>query len=457
MLLVVGLVPLVVTVARGRRFLYSPVGYLAWFHVLPSLAFGAFVLSVGFTPPFYDRMPAPVRDLSFTAALLAVGFVALYIGFWLPFGASAGRTVGRWLPDPDWPADRIVPAAIALLALGALLSAAAFDRGLLGYQTPAEPTRGSAALAMAAVIATRMALLMLFYAVMVLRPSRPRVHTIAVVVLGTWILVDFLISGRRGALFEAFVLAGGVWALLGAPFRHLAWIATALVAAVFAGMIYGTTFRHTLGETTTTAEQYVGATEQAAQTIVERGVVGNTVFALDHLVQRVEIVSSAAVIVGRAEQEEEREADYGLKDNIRTSILYSLVPRSLWPDKPSVSDPRALTRLYFGYDNSNAVTPVADLYRNFGTLGVPLGMLALGILLRVLWVALIENRTRSLARSVAYLVLLISVSYEGFFGAIVPTLIRTGVVVAVLGAGVHLIAGVRVPERHADSNRPGNA
>ena len=106
-----------------------------------------------------------------------------------------------------------------------------------------------------------------------------------------------------------------------------------------------------------------------------------------------------------------------------------MIPRVIWNEKPSQSDPRKYSDLYFNQnDNSFAITPFGDLLRNFGVIGIPLGMMIIGIFFRVIYRALIELQPLSMWRSMLYFMLLTSVSYEGFYGTIIPQFIKVGVV-----------------------------
>ena len=82
---------------------------------------------------------------------------------------------------------------------------------------------------------------------------------------------------------------------------------------------------------------------------------------------------------------------------------------------------------------------IADLIRNFGPLGIPVGMAFLGFLLRVVYAALIEDQPRSIWRVTAYIVILSNVSYESFYGSIVQTVLRAAVILAVTLVGVNLV------------------
>jgi hypothetical protein len=105
------------------------------------------------------------------------------------------------------------------------------------------------------------------------------------------------------------------------------------------------------------------------------------------------------------------------------------IPRVIWAEKPVASEPRKYSELYFDYgDNSFTITPMGDLLRNFGWEGIPLGMFILGILLRIIYSALVENQPFSLWRITLYFMLLTSVSYESFYGGILPFLVKVGTV-----------------------------
>jgi hypothetical protein len=68
----------------------------------------------------------------------------------------------------------------------------------------------------------------------------------------------------------------------------------------------------------------------------------------------------------------------------------TLIPRLLWPDKPSVSEANRFYQLSYGLSDSRtvestsiAVGSMAEGYINFGWFGVILVMLGLGVVLRV--------------------------------------------------------------------------
>jgi hypothetical protein len=84
--------------------------------------------------------------------------------------------------------------------------------------------------------------------------------------------------------------------------------------------------------------------------------------------------------------------------------------------------------LYFNYsENSFSMTPIGDLLRNFGPIGIPLGMLLLGVLLRIIHVSLLTFEF-SYWKISLYFLLITSISYDGTYGGIIPLLFKTAVV-----------------------------
>jgi len=157
------------------------------------------------------------------------------------------------------------------------------------------------------------------------------------------------------------------------------------------------------------------------------------------LAQRVENLSSLAVVVSNYKKLEPYEESYGIKNNIYNEFVTSFIPRFVWPDKPLASNARAYSDLYFNFgENSFAITVFGDLLRNFGPIGVPLGMVILGVFLRLIYKVLIDTPEPRIWKKAAYYPLLILAQYEGFYSSIFPSAIR---VLAVLTVSL-LIAGL---------------
>ena len=146
------------------------------------------------------------------------------------------------------------------------------------------------------------------------------------------------------------------------------------------------------------------------------------------LAERIDTLSSVAVVVSNYEKLKPYEESYGLDNNIWKDVSTFFIPRVLWPDKPVASEARKYSDLYFDYaENSFAITPIGDLIRNYGPIGVPIGMFIFGIILRFVYRILIEGQPRRIWRSTLYFMILISVSYEGFYGLLIPFMVKVSI------------------------------
>jgi hypothetical protein len=87
-----------------------------------------------------------------------------------------------------------------------------------------------------------------------------------------------------------------------------------------------------------------------------------------------------------------------------------LIPRLIWPDKPTFQYFNEIGResgliKYDNYETAVVYTSLGELYLNFGDVGVLLGMLAIGMLVRWLYQALIVG-ARNETAILAYIVLI---------------------------------------------------
>jgi hypothetical protein len=190
--------------------------------------------------------------------------------------------------------------------------------------------------------------------------------------------------------------------------------------AVFGGIIYGTAFRNQK-ET----EDKIGLDQQLAtvsRTIDVISTQDTSKILSDGfltLAERIDGISSLGVVVSNYERLQPYESSYGLEGNIVQDLWISFIPRLLWANKPNTSDARVYSDLYFNFSgNSYAITPVGDLLRNYGPIGVPIGMLIFGIFLRFVYVMLIENQKVTIGRATAYFMFIVTISYEGFYGMV---------------------------------------
>jgi hypothetical protein len=248
-------------------------------------------------------------------------------------------------------------------------------------------------------------------------------HLIAFAVIGAVLISRLSLGGNRGSLLLIVYLLAMAFVYSGRKLKFLHGVVFVGVAilAILGGMIYGTTFRNLKGaEERTGVDQqleYVGQTIEQITTKDSSKILNEAFY---NFAERIDGISSVAVVVSNHERLKPFEAAHGLQDNIFTELWTMFIPRFLWANKPLIYDSRSYSDLYFNFSgNSYAMTPVADLLRNFGTFGVPLGMLVIGLFLRVVYAALIENQTITIGRATAYYMFIASVSYEGYYTAVI--------------------------------------
>jgi hypothetical protein len=69
-------------------------------------------------------------------------------------------------------------------------------------------------------------------------------------------------------------------------------------------------------------------------------------------------------------------------------------------------------------------------------------MFLLGLLLRIIFRSLVEDQPRMVWRATLYFMLLMAVSYEGFYGLLIPYMTKVGVTTIVGLVFVYLIAAL---------------
>ena len=438
--------PSIYLAARRRFDLFHPLVFAAWSYFFPAFVIGGLILAAGLSEPFYlSFVPDQEYYLPLTLGYITLGFAGLTFGFTLPLGKRLGDVLSRRLPVWDWkPADILFPGLLLLVA-GVVFSTSAFTAGILGYQRSQIIEVFDATLATFTYFVP-VASFMLWYAIFRVEHRTMNFKLVAMILIA---LVPFstMLAGSRGGLIHNLLPIAMAFWLSGRRIKlhHGIILGVFLTGAVLLGVIYGTTFRRVKGtEEQVDLNTYMNQSGQALQIMRDRGVKDNLTFALDTFAQRIETTSSVAVVVANYEKLEPYSSDYGLAGNIWMYTWTAFIPRFIWPDKPIVSDARAYSALYFDYgDNSFAITPMGDLLRNFGPLGVPIGMAFLGFILRVMYTSLIEGSVKSVWRSAAYYLLLVNTSYEGFYGTIIPSLLRLSIVLLVAGFFISLIAHKR--------------
>jgi len=427
--------PFIFYLYRGEFKIYNPLIYAASSYFIPAFVLGGFILSNGWSQPYFlTLIQDPQNDLPFTLIIVILGFLGLVVGFFTPLGKIAGTKLGNILPIWNWDTDKLFTATYILLAIGFVNTVFGYVSGVLGYQKIEEGGIFDGLLFLLTLMWVEATFLL--WLIIFRRGKRDYKTIFSVVFILLFSLIKVLYAGNRGGLFSVFMLVMLAYFISGRKLSFKQGIlgTVLLICSLLIGMIYGTTFRNIKeSESRVGMEQYTENIFATFDAVVERDNLKSLEQGLSSIAERLDAVSSLAVVVSNYEQLAPYEESYGLDNNISKDIFTFIIPRVLWNDKPLASEPRKYSELYFNFgENSFTITPMGDLIRNFGVYGVFIGMLILGIILRFIYSALIENREFSYWRSVLYFMMLTSISYENFYGGIISYLTKVGII-AIIG------------------------
>jgi hypothetical protein len=413
---------------------FHPLVFAAWSYFFPGFFIGGLILAAGFSQPsFLAYIQDESYNLPLTFAYIILGYAGLTAGFMVPQAARAGRWLGNKLPEWQMTDTEVPLPGLILLSLGVAMILLSFVQGLFGFQRAEELPIYNGILYLVTLFWIQASFMLWVYVFRAKQISIPQLLVIAALVVTTLLRSAFL--GNRGGLTQAAIVIafGYVFAGRKLTSRHYAAGSIILALALLIGMTWGTTFRTIKGsqEQVSPGEyaEMVGRTfdkmsREDLSTAFGKG--------LSALAERLDSVSTLAVVVSNYEQLAPYEEQWGINNNIYLETVTFAVPRILWPDKPVALDPLRYSDLYFNYgENAFLMTPIGDLLRNFGPFGVPLGMVALGLLLRFIYAALIEGRPFSYWRAVMFFMLLTNISYEGTYGSILPTVCKVGFIAIV--------------------------
>ena len=437
--------PAVISMRNGGGWdVFHPLFYASWFFFLPQFVFASFLIVLA-KPQTSTALllPDPWTPRLAALGLALLGSVGLSLGYFLPLGSRLGRSVPQ-LRTLDLPSQKLKASALLFLGLGFLAGLGAFYSGLFGYQFNLEvPVFGATFAAFAQLMVLGQGIIWFSFF-----KERRGWRLLALLALGL-LAVNVLASGGRAALLGSVLILLASYQYAQARLRLeklVKWIPLVLVG-LFVGMIFGTYFRWTkielMGRITRMGLGDIFSTSQIAlQTLRERPLSELVTVAWTMLAERIDGVTSLGVILAYAGQLKPLEVAQGMDGNILRDLASAVIPRFLWVGKPVVGVHEQIGNLYFNTRfTSPTVTYMGDLYRNFGIWGVLPGMLVLGIILRSLYVWLLEKRPRTPLRVSLFLLLSWTVNYEALYSTYLPTLLRA---LAITLVAVLLVKGVRL-------------
>ncbi|MBC7797023.1 MAG: oligosaccharide repeat unit polymerase [Pyrinomonadaceae bacterium] len=424
--------PSVYLIYTKRFDFFNPLVLAAWTFFLPAFVVGSLFLSTGVVEPYLIYfIDNPQYDLPLTMFYIMLGYAGMSVGFLLPWGKQFGGYTSNRIPKWNWRNRDVLLPSFILLAIGLFFYFSAWFSGVVGYQkiNLADSFSGLSFLLSLLLLEASFILAMYIFKSPRFLPEQQGVALIGFVLA---ILVRVVMSGSRSILLQTVIMIAMAFAYSGRKikFNHAVGFGIFGVLALIVGISFGTTFRDTKGsEDRSTFDKQIENVASTIEILLTQDVTKTLGESLTTFATRIEDTSSLAVVVSNYEKLQPYEAAYGLDNNIWTYTWTSFIPRFLWIDKPLISDARAYSELYFNYGESSfAITSIGDLLRNFGAPGIFLGMLALGLFLRTIYATLIENQEISYGRATIYFIIIINVNYEGFYGTILPSVMRIGLI-----------------------------
>ena len=423
------LAPSIYLFFKGKFDPFHPLVIAAWTYFFPAFFVGGLIISSGFSNPFFlNFIQNEEYDLPLTMVYVMVGYAGLTLGFYLPVGKRIGEMISRRLPVLNWSTQQVLKPGVILLIFGLVNTMLAFSLGILGFQRVDEIGAFDGILYLLSFFLLEASFLLWM---VIFRTTKLNFNHY--IVLGILLATTFTKSafqGNRGSLIQFFTMIAFAFVISGRKIllKHKLWSGFFIVFALLFGMIYGTTFRTIkTTEEKISMGQYADNVVQTFEKISEQNLGDNLENGFLALTERFENVSQLAVVVSNYETLANYEVGYGLDNNIWKDSIAFLIPRFIWQEKYVATDPYKYGDLYFNFgENSFTLTPMGDLLRNFGPIGVPIGMIILGIYLRLIYSSLVENQEFSYWRATLYFMFLSGISYEGSFGLFIPYDLKVG-------------------------------
>jgi hypothetical protein len=448
---VVIVVPCLLLKSKNEFNFTNPVLFAALTYFFPMFFLGGWSLTFGLSNYYFLNYVAdPEWNFPLTFVYIMIGFGSLALGYFIPKGKSIGNFLSTKLPAWEFTPTEIVVTCVFCLAGAFFINIVALEFGQIGYQSGdiEYGDTGSMATYFTALLPVSSFLLW----VALFRFEKWNVlHAVILVAQCITAVFMLLLQGGKSSLLYFAVLGIGAFVLVKKKIeaKHWAVFAAALLVCMIAGTFYGTKFRTLKGHQNRVSVSEYGSI--AAESIKQVGAsdpLQELTASSAQLADRFEIVSAFAVVVSNYEALGPYEAAYGLDNSIWTYTWTAFIPRIIWKDKPVIADGYSYNELYFGHGGYGmTMTVMGDLLRNFGPVGVPIGMILLGFAIRIFYSMLVEGVPFSIWKVTLYFIVLTKINYDGFYGEILPSVIRVSAVIfiqiLVLRIVVKILRGLR--------------
>jgi len=435
----------------GHPDFFHPLVLAAFSFGLPMIVIRGIYLALGGDSAALALTADPTYFLRLALVYMAVGWMAVLVGFYVPLGGS----ISRRLHLPGWLVSerrmKLFP-IVVVFALGIVFNLMVIREGAFGSSL-SEITGDLSLVSVLRPLSVMMSMaffLILFGAARYRGKSQWRAATIGA---GIVILGFTFVSGSRAALFSTMILA--TMAIFYARYarlelRRLIPFLVISVTALLIGVLVITQFRNMrvriYGDLPVSIEETIALMGGALQ--YSGGLLFNeqASFIGTSLLDRFVGIDTLGVTLARAESLKSAERAAGINDNIFNDLVVMFVPRMLWPGKPLVGEfGLVFTRIYLEspYRSSNGPTIFGDLYRNFRFLGVPIGMFIVGLYLRILYGSLIQRGIHSPLGPLFYVSLYGTFNWEATYTPFITNGLRILFALVTMTALIYILGGLQ--------------
>lgn len=443
-------IPIFLEIKSEHFDFFHPLVFTALFFGLPMILIKGSYLALGGESLLFSLTDNPDHYVHLALVVMAAGWSAVLLGFYLPLGGSVGRRfrLPKWLMSER--RLKLLPVTV-VFSIGVLINLVLIRQGAFGSSL-SEITGDLTLVSMLRPFSAVMSMAFFLLVFGTARYSNAKGWRITSIIAGILILGFTFVSGSRSAFFSIMIIA--TMAIYYARYarvvmRKLIPFLIISVVSLAIGVLVITQFRNmrlsmyrdlpvTVGETISLMG---GALENTGEMLFNEqvGLIGMS------FIDRFVGIDTLGVTLARAKSLVSAEREAGIHNNIVNELIVGFVPRTIWPDKPLVGEfGLAFTRIYLEspYRSSNGPTMFGDLYRNFGYLGIPIGMFIVGLYLRILYESLIIRGLRSTFTPLFYVFLYWAFNWEATYTPFVLDGLRILLALLAVTVLIYLMGGL---------------
>jgi hypothetical protein len=333
-----------------------------------------------------DRKPDHPNPLP-ALILATIGLAAFAIGYHLPIVTRARSVTDRL---PGWRPRRAVTAATICTLIGAVGLVGSF-RSVEYFAWTQKTVSSTDAESQLGFLGDFLFMGLGMFAILAASTMSRRRAQLVLIAIAVITIALLLPTGRRFYVFTVLATVGFAWHYYISRIRPAHMYALAVFTILVLnpeGQIWRTAYK-TIGATG------VGDIPAVAGRVVDEMSSMTVADYLDYTIgERFERLNEAATVAAlRANVPSTSDYKYG---QTFLPIVTWLVPRFIWHDKPTFQYYNEIGHTLglitpFDFDTTILYSSIGELYLNFGDLGVPLGMLVIGMLSGWLYKALIAG------------------------------------------------------------------